>query len=423
MGRTFSALAAVIVLGLYASSTASASPEVRYGVKDDAWLAYGPGTLEQRVRTLDELGVTVVRYTLFWHEIAATRPTYPRWSRARAYKWGASDRVLAALHAHHIPVLLGIWGAPRWANGGRGPNFAPTSSTFIRDFAHAAAQRFPWIHSWLIWNEPNQSRFLRPTAPAVYVQRLLNPAYLALHASNSSNRVGGGMTAPRGNLSPLTWIQGMRAAGAKLDAYAHNPYPIDPHRESPSSGSCGYCRSITMATLDRLGRATLAAWGPIPLWLTEYGYQTNPPDREQGVSWAKQALYEDEAALRAYRAARVDILIHFLVRDDPDLEGWQSGLLTARGVPKPALRAFALPLAQQSRSGTSTVLWGQVRPYHGPRPYRLQRLSAGRWSWVGGTRNTNERGFFRRTVRAGSGAQFRIYSALDRKFGVALVIH
>ena len=418
--RTCTALAVAIV-ALATCSTASASQRIGYGIKDDAWLAFGPGSLEQRVRMLDGLGVTVVRYTLRWNEVAARRPRYPRYYASRAYSWGSTDRVLKALRRHHIDIVLGITGSPRWANGGRRPNVAPTKPEFIRDFAHAAARRYWWVHKWLLWNEPNQPRFLNPPSPEVYVQRILNPAYEALHAKNRRNRVGAGNTAPRGKLSPVTWIRRMAAAGAELDAYAHHPYALDPH-ETPVSGGCGHCRSITMATLDRLGRATLAAWGPIPLWLTEYGYQTNPPDRADGVSWAKQALYEDEAALRAYRAARVDMLIHFMFRDDRNPEGWQSGFITARGVAKPALRAFALPLVQQSRVGTSTVLWGQVRPHHGPRPYRLQRLISGRWRWVTGTRKTNARGFFRRAVRAGRGAKFRVYSALDRKFGLELVI-
>jgi hypothetical protein len=418
------ALAAVCVLlvALCASATASASPRVAYGIKDDAWIAFGPGTLQQRVRELDGLGVGLVRYTLFWHEIAVTRPRYPRWSGSRTYTWGSSDRVLNALHAHHIRVVLGIWGAPRWANGGHGPNFAPTSYKFVRDFAHAAAQRFPWVRRWLIWNEPNQPRFLRPTSPAVYVQRILNPAYTALHASNPHNRVGGGMTAPRGHISPVTWIRLMRAAGATLDAYAHNPYPEDPHLESPVSGGCGHCRSITMATLGRLERTTAAAWGAIPLWLTEYGYQTDPPDRRLGVSWAAQARYVGEAALRAYSAPRVEMLIQFLFRDDSSPAGWQSGLFTARGVPKPAARAFAQPLAEVSRTGTDTVLWGQVRPGEGKRPYRLQRLRGGRWDWAGGRSETNAHGFFRRVVRAGPGAQFRLVSARDGRLGAVVVV-
>ena len=328
---------------------------------------------------------------------------------------------LKALERHHITAVVGIWGTPGWANGGRGPNFAPTSPNSIRDFAHAAAQRFPWVHRWLIWNEPNQARSLLPTSPEVYVQRLLNPAYTALHAWSSHNRVGGGVTAPRGRLSPVTWIRRMAAAGAKLDAYAHNPYPETPS-ETPTSGGCGHCRTITMATLYRLERETRNAWGDIPLWLTEYGYQTNPPDRRLGVPLAKQALYEDEASLRAYTAARVTMLIHFLVVDDPKPSGWQSGFYTVRGLAKPSAQAFALPLAQFSRRGTTTVLWGQVRPHQGKRPYRLQRFRAGSWEWVAGIQHTDPRGFIQLTVRAGPGARFRLWSALDNRFGTELVV-
>jgi hypothetical protein len=33
-------------------------------------------------------------------------------------------------------------------------------------------------------------------------------------------------------------------------------------------------------------------------------------------------------------------MLWFLVRDEPNLAGWQSGLLTAGGARKPAFRAF-----------------------------------------------------------------------------------
>ena len=171
-------------------------------MKDDAWLAFGPGTLDQRIRTLEELGVTIVRYTLRWNEIATRRPRYPRFFASRAYTWGSSDRVLKALRRHHIDAVVGDLRRATVGERRTEPNFAPTSARFTRDFAHAAARRFPWVHKWLIWNEPNQPRFLRPTRADVYVQRLLNPAYEALHIANSKNRVGGGMTAPRGQPSP-----------------------------------------------------------------------------------------------------------------------------------------------------------------------------------------------------------------------------
>ena len=36
-------------------------------------------------------------------------------------------------------------------------------------------------------------------------------------------------------------------------------------------------------------------WGRKQVWLTEYAYQTNPPDRLFGVSYSKQALYLKQA--------------------------------------------------------------------------------------------------------------------------------
>jgi hypothetical protein len=48
--------------------------------------------------------------------------------------------------------------------------------------------------------------------------------------------------------------------------------------------------------------------------------------------------------LRAYAIARanprIDMLLWFLVRDDPRVSGWQSGLMTATGKLKPSFAAF-----------------------------------------------------------------------------------
>ena len=50
------------------------------------------------------------------------------------------------------------------------------------------------------------------------------------------------------------------------------------------------------------------------------------------------------------------MLINFLYQDDiadtnGQSSGWQSGFVTARGTPKPSLRAFMLPLVRASRHG------------------------------------------------------------------------
>ena len=118
----------------------------------------------------------------------------------------------------------------------------------------AVARRYPWVRYWLIWNEPNKPLWLKPTKAAIYVHHLLNPGYEGIHAVLRHAHVGGGVTAPRaglGGVSPVVWIHGMSVAHAKLDAYAHHPYPSSP-AETPSGHGCRFCPSITMATLPKL---------------------------------------------------------------------------------------------------------------------------------------------------------------------------
>jgi hypothetical protein len=176
---------------------------------------------------------------------------------------------------------------------------------------------------WEIWNEPNLRRFLKPNSPALYVRRLLNPTYAVLKRTRLSNRIAGGATSPRrtpSGLSPVAFMRGMRAAHGRLDAYLHHPYPVT-RGERPSGfarGVCKYCKGLlTLANLPVLLKEVRRDFGPKRIWLTEYGYQTNPPDRF-GVSRSVQAKYVAQAALRAKSARFVDVLIHFVVRDAPD---------------------------------------------------------------------------------------------------------
>src|SRR5262249_50237797 len=113
-----------------------------------------------------------------------------------------------------------------------------------------------------------------------------------------------------------------------------------------------------------------------------------------------------EGGRRVRRRPGTPLLIWFLVRDEPRVAGWQSGLFTTNGVPKPARAAFALPFAQISRQRTRTVLWGQVRPGSGRRPFAIQRVRAGRWVNVGGWR-TGVGGTFRVTLNLGPGIRGR----------------
>jgi hypothetical protein len=419
MRRLVFALGAVAVLVF--ANAGNAAPGALYGVQDDAWLVHGPGTLESRLDELDRLGVDVVRYTLRWDAIARTRPTTARDDTDPAYSWRASDLILRGLRRHGIQPLVTLYGTPRWANGGFGPNTAPTSSRTFGDFARAAATHYSWARLWTIWNEPNRSQWLQPASADVYVRRLLNPAYAAIHAVIPRARVGGGMTAPRagsGGVSPVSWIKAMGSLRARLDAYAHHPYPGQPQVETPWSPKCASCTTIAMADLERLVTLVHKNLGRKRIWLTEFGYQTNPPDTFLGVSPTKQAEYVASAARRAQLAPFVDMLIYFLVRDDAASEGWQSGLTTVSGVKKPAYTAFRYSLVKTARQGQVVTLWGQIKPGSGRLAYRLRIYRGEGWSWLGGTSFTNAKGVFTTSVRAPVGALVQLYAVGDGAAGL-----
>jgi hypothetical protein len=414
MRTIFVTLAAFAVMCVSLPGAASAAPGIAYGLTDDAWLANGPGTVDDRVTTLAGLGVKVVRFTVRWDQVAPAEPADPANPQDPAYDWSAPNDVLGALHSHGIDVVLQLDGAPSWSNGGKPPNYLPTSAQPFGAFATAVAREYPWVKKFQIWNEPNQARWLRPTSAPLYVTRLLNPAYAAIHAATSGAKVAGGGTAPRGSsggVSPVAWITSMHRARARLDVYAHNPYPLDPKRETPlHAPACKTCTTVTMATLGRLERLVARYFPHARIWLTEYGYQSNPPDRLLGVTPALQARYEAEGSYAAYRAPRVDLLIHFLYRDEPTLARFQSGLVTLRNTPRPVLAAFELPLAETSRAGSTTSLWGQLRAPDVGTVAVLERRTGGAWRVLARI-SVSSRGYFRWRGALPRGAVVRLRAA------------
>ncbi|NUT56095.1 MAG: hypothetical protein HOQ03_08955, partial [Thermoleophilia bacterium] len=213
---TLVALLAALAAGFGAGS-AHASSRIQYGIQDDAWLEFGPGTLNQRLTTLKRLGVPLVRFSLRWNQAAPRRPKDAASPRDRAYDWRRSDRILRGLRRYGLTPVLTLVCTPAWANGGRGSNYAPPHPRDFRSFATATARRYPWVRYWLIWNEPNKRLWLRPTKASIYVRHLLNPGYEGIHAVLPKARVGGGATGPKaaaGGVSPVTWVRGMARARA-----------------------------------------------------------------------------------------------------------------------------------------------------------------------------------------------------------------
>jgi hypothetical protein len=406
-----------------AASSACASNRIQYGIQDDAWLEFGPGKLEQRLVTFQRLRVPLVRFTIHWNDIAKRRPKNAASPRDRAYDWHRPDRVLRGLRRHGLTPVVTIVGTPAWANSGRPPMYAPPHPRDFRGFTEAVARRYSWVRYWLIWNEPNKRLWLRPTRAAIYVHHLLNPGYEGIHSVLRGARVGGGVTAPRaglGGVSPVTWVHGMAAAHAKLDAYAHHPYPSSP-AETPSAHGCRFCPTITMATLPKLLILVKRYFGMKPIWLTEYGYQTNPPDTFLGVTPKRQATMLSLAAMRVWRLPRVTMLIQYLYRDEPQLSRFQSGLVYIDDRPKPSLQGFVLPFAEMRRRGFDTTVWGQIRKGRpGRQRYQIQILRKNVWTAVGHIRLTNDQGVFVRTIRLKRGALLRVWEPPNRRYSLQL---
>ena len=97
---------------------------------------------------------------------------------------------------------------------------------------------------------------------------------------------------------------------------------------------------MTLGNIDDLVRELTRLYGRLPLWLTEYGYQTSPEDTIFGVPWATQARYVRESFAIARAHPRIDMLLWFLLRDETDPARWQSGLIAADGRRKPSFAAF-----------------------------------------------------------------------------------
>jgi hypothetical protein len=218
----------------------------------------------------------------------------------------------------------------------------------------------PAVKSWLAWNEPNNPVFLKPQwkrvrqvwrpQSAFDYAKICSAIYSGVHSTGlSGEKVACGVTGPRGNdapsssrpsTSPLVFMQWLRRAGLKrFDAYAHHPY-YGSRFEKPTTVPKSK-KAVTLGNIGLLIKQLNRMFGRDKrLWITEYGYQTRPPDRAFGVPFSLQAKYVHQAVARARKTRRVDMFIWFLIRDERRLSGWQSGVITAGGARKPAFRAF-----------------------------------------------------------------------------------
>jgi len=372
-------MTALVSLAFLAASAqpADASRYMRIGIYDEAQTLYGP--VDRTFSLFKQLRVQEVRLNLYWggrYGVAKTRPAAATNPNDPAYDWTLYDRTVFLAAQTGVHVLFSVYGTPTWANGGKGPNVAPTRATDLRNFAYAAARRYsgvflgtdgrtiPAVKEWLAWNEPNNPVFLIPqykrTAngwtiqSAVDYAKICSAVYNGVHATlASAERVGCGGTAPRGNnnpstarasVSPLAFLRAVKKAGLKsFDAWVYffnYATPTETPTTKPVTAKGAPPTAITLANLGDLIKEVTRLYGNKRIWITEYGYQTNPPDRLFGVTLTKQAQYLTQAFAIARKSPRIDMMLWFLLKDEPTVAGWQSGLLTASGAKKPSFAAF-----------------------------------------------------------------------------------
>ena len=297
----------------------------------------------------------------------------------------------------------------------------------------AASRPLPRVSFWSVWNEPNQPGWLAPqyrraqagasvpVSPALY-RSLLDAAWSGLARSGHTparDTILAGELAPESiehttaesAISPMPFLRALycvgpgyhRLAGAGAAALgcprtgtgaafvAANPalfemtgFALHPYSFflAPGVSIVHDPSDVPISDLDRIERGldgAFAAYGSarrLPLYLTEYGYETDPPNPFRGVSLARQARYIDQGEYLAWRDPRVRAMAQFLLRDAPPdtaykpgtLRYWstfQSGLEFVDGAPKPALGAYRLPIFLPRATvgaGGRLLVWGMLRP-------------------------------------------------------------
>jgi hypothetical protein len=371
-----------------------------------------------------------------------------------AAEWDRIDALVRGAEARGLDLILAPAGpAPLWATGCDGaidteqPHVCKPSVREFQRFAIALARRYsgtyddenggvlPRVDRWSVWNEPNQGGWLQPqweykrgewSPVAGYLyRRLLEAAIRGLRKNgHQDDQILMGETAPLGrdtgarykrSTAPLVFWRavlcldddgdplrgraalnlGCRGAGhIDADAVAHHPYTrgagVDPRSKRIDRDD------VTLASQRRLrkvldqGAAAGRNHYRIGVYITEYGFQTDPPDDNVGVRPSLAAKWLNESDWLAYNNSRIKGFGNYELYDETDIGAFQTGLRYRSGKPKPSYQAFRIPIWVVKRSRYYRV-WGQVRPARVGQTVDIeyQASPSGPWKRVRTIRITN----------------------------------
>lgn len=466
-------------------------------IQDDALLLHGSDeSVWQAMSQVSSLGARYVRLTAGWSAISpmpdSRRMPGPPFdpSNPRTYPgpgFSPLDRAVSYAHRLGMDVMIDIafW-APRWAVARGDPNrqyrYMP-NPTLYGEFARAVAARYsgsfstsagplPAVRLYTIWNEPNNAGFLEPQwrrtaegwipeSPHIY-RGLYYASYPQIKSANPGAQVLIGATAANGSpapgqggVPPLDFVRSLSCVNRLMfqlqipecqdyrpltaDGYAHHPYSLDttPATHATNPGSIPLADVGRLETQLNLLALTGRISGQLPVYETEYGYFTNPPDPFVPYTPADQAKFIGWSTFLAWQDPRTQMFSQFLLRDSDTGPGpagkpshyllYQTGLYYHDGRPKPAAEAFRLPFWVQPLKGPgppSVLLFGQVRaaPPGIPQVVEVQRRTpSGSWTPVRASAltcfshdefTTDRAGFFLAAAPSDGATTFRL--AWDR---------
>jgi hypothetical protein len=350
------------------------------GVVDDSLAQQDPAAARERVGDARRAGFDTIVLSAGWQPGLTEPPA----STLR----GIQNVAKAAAGKQKLIVFV-------WNGFARNtPRDAAERGQFA-SFTAALVRRLPGLDSVIVGNEANLSTFWKPQfdaagrdVAAIAYEDLLARTYDAVKDVDPGLRVIGGAVSPRGadrphgirpTHSPTAFIRDLgsayRASGRDrplMDAFAIHPYMLQSH-VSPDM-SHPRTKEITIADYPKLvqllGEAfdgTAQKGRRLPIFYSEFGVQTaisqdklsvyepsTNPGGDPGVRPQTQAEYYRRALALAWCQPTVRGLFVFHAFDEPQLDGWQSGLYYADGTPKPSLEPF--------RSAAADLRAGRLGP-------------------------------------------------------------
>jgi hypothetical protein len=158
--------------------------------------------------------------------------------------------------------------------------------------------------------------------------------------------------------------------------------------------------SLSIAYMPRLHRLLDGAArrkriaGRRGIYVTEFGYQSKPPDNVSNVNPTEQAQYINESDRLLFSDRRVKWVGQYELTDVREKDEFNSGLRFVGGARKPAYAAYRMPIVVTRRSANSVEVYGQSRPGGASTVAIQAQASGGQFTTVRNVR-TNSRGVFR----------------------------